>query len=166
LVAGFIIYADDLFNAPASLWVSAVLMEPVGALFGYALAHSQGLSGRDSRTIAIETGVQSFTLTIAIITLSFEGQERDDVLLFPLLYGFMYIVNSSWIIVLLRYYVAPFDAPEDEGGDGDGGNVEDNGVPKNKEAYLNVNASDEPQPDKEKQQELVGVLKVQTLDTV
>lgn len=92
-------------------------MEPCGAFFGYGAAYLVGIGRKDCRTIGIETGVQSFTLTIAIIALSFDGDERDDVLLFPLLYGTMYIINSIWIVALLRYVVAPYDTDEDKGDD-------------------------------------------------
>ena len=117
LVLGLVAYYDDIANAPASLWVSAIIMEPCGAFFGYGAAYLTGINRKDCRTIALETGVQSFTLTMAIITLSFEGEERDDVLLFPLLYGVMYIVNSVWIVSLLRYVVAPMDDDKEDGGD-------------------------------------------------
>ena len=114
LVLGVVTYFDEITGAPAALWVSAILMEPCGAFFGYGAAYLVGIGRKDCRTIAIETGVQSFTLTIAIIALSFEGDERDDVLLFPLLYGTMYIINSIWIVALLRYVVAPMDEDADE----------------------------------------------------
>lgn len=118
LALGIIAYLDEISKAPASLWVSAILMEPCGAFFGYGTAYALGIGRKDCRTIAIETGVQSFTLTIAIIALSFDGEERDEVLLFPLLYGTMYIINSIWIVVLLRFVLAPLDldAEADENG--------------------------------------------------
>jgi bile acid transporter len=109
LVVGLVVYFDKISKAPASLWISAIAMEPCGALFGYGAAYAAGINRKDCRTIGIETGVQSFTLTMAIIALSFDGDQRDDVLLFPLLYGIMYIVNSVWIVALLRFVVAPLD---------------------------------------------------------
>lgn len=112
LIAALIVYWEDLKTAPWELWVIAIIMEPAGALFGYFFSTAVKLSRKDARTIGIETGVQSFTLTIAIITLSFDGDERDEVLLFPILYGVMYIVNSVWIILFLKYYVATFDEPD------------------------------------------------------
>jgi bile acid transporter len=122
LVSVLYIYHEDLRNAPWEMWLIASIMEPAGALFGYFFAKWVKLSRKDARTIGIETGVQSFTLTIAIITLSFDGDERDDALLFPILYGVMYIVNSVWIILFLRYYLAPLDeadeSPDQNWGDG------------------------------------------------
>jgi bile acid transporter len=117
LVTAVVSYHAEMAAAPASLWVSAVLMEPAGAFFGYGASYMAGLSRKDCRTIGIETGVQNFTLTIAIITLSFSGEARDDYLLFPILYGFMYVINSGWIILLLKYCLAPMDARDEKGGD-------------------------------------------------
>ena len=38
-------------------------------------------------------------------------EEVEDAILFSLLYGIMYVVNSLWLIALLRYS-AQFDIPE------------------------------------------------------
>ena len=71
------------------------------------------LLNRDCRTICLETGVQNFTLTIAIITLSFKDESaRNNVLLFPITYGFCYIINSVLIVLFLKNYVSTFDESE------------------------------------------------------
>mmetsp|Transcript_32455 Transcript_32455/g.71434 ORF Transcript_32455/g.71434 Transcript_32455/m.71434 type:complete len:333 (-) Transcript_32455:144-1142(-) len=114
LALGIYAYAPALRKAPAALWILAVVMEPAGAAFGYLLATLAGLSSKDRRTIGIETGVQSFTLAIAIVSLSYDGEFRDDAVLFPILYGVMYLANSAWIVLVLRYLVAPFDTEEEE----------------------------------------------------
>ena len=117
LVVFIIVYGDDIIDAPASLWISAIIMEPVGGLFGYGMGRLAKLSSKDCRTILLETGIQNFSLTIAMITLSFDGDERRQVLLFPLLYGIMYIINGVWIVLVLRYKLAPLDEvdiPEEE----------------------------------------------------
>lgn len=114
VVAAFLFYHEDMGTAPAALWIIAFLMEPVGALFGYSGATLLGLDRKDCRTIGIETGVQSFTLTMAIIVLSFSGEDRDKALIFPILYGVMYLVNSAWIVFVLRYLVAPLDNTEED----------------------------------------------------
>ena len=114
LVTAVVQYHKEMAAAPAALWISAAIMEPAGALFGYFAAHLGKLSRKDCRTIGIETGVQNFTLTIAIITLSFSGAARDEYLLFPVLYGFMYVINSGWIILFLKYYLAPMDKLDDK----------------------------------------------------
>jgi predicted Na+-dependent transporter len=115
LVFYLITSGKEMITAPASLWISAILMEPLGALFGYVSAMYLGLNRKDCRTIGLETGVQNVTLTIAIVALSFEGKQRDEVMLFPLLYGLWYIINSTWLVLFLRLYVAPMDDQIEEG---------------------------------------------------
>ena len=79
-------------------------MEPLGCGFGYLAASLTGLPRQDRRTISLECGVQAFTFTMAVISLSFEEcSERTDAILFCLIYGIMYIINSLWLIVLFRY---------------------------------------------------------------
>jgi len=109
LVSAIVIYGKDLKNIPASIWVIGVVMQPVGCLFGYYIAKILGQSLRDQRTISLETGVQNFSLTMAIITLTFKGQEQKDTLMFPLSYGLMYFVNSMLLVAFYRYYLAPQD---------------------------------------------------------
>ena len=113
VVVAFLVYHSDMAKAPVALWIIAFLMEPAGALFGFVSATVLGLSRKDCRTIGIETGVQSFTLTLAIIALSFSGEDRDKAIIFPILYGVMYLANSVWIVLSLRFLVAPHDEDEE-----------------------------------------------------
>ena len=109
-LVGFLVrYWAELGDAPGELWAIAVVMEPMGCAFGYLAASLTGLPRQDRRTISLECGVQAFTFTMAVISLSFEDcNERTEAILFCLLYGIMYILNSSWLIVLFRYS-ATFD---------------------------------------------------------
>ena len=118
LVAVIIGCADNeaLFNdASASLWTVTGLMEPLGALAGFAAAAAVGLSRRDGCTVALETGVQNSTLAIAIVELSFrKGSERDVVMRGPLAYSLFYLVHSVWLVLLFRRVIGP-PAEETEG---------------------------------------------------
>ncbi|KAJ1400319.1 sodium bile acid symporter family-domain-containing protein [Ochromonadaceae sp. CCMP2298] len=109
LTLGLYTYASMLAKAPTSLWIIAILMEPAGAAFGYTFSTLAGLSYKDRRTIGVETGVQSFSLAIAIVAFSFKGDFHDDAILFPILYALMYLMNSFWIVLVLRYIVAPYE---------------------------------------------------------
>ena len=84
-------------------------MQPTGCLFGYWASKFLGLTPKDQRTISLETGVQNFGLTMAIINLTFTGQELKDTLQFPLSYGLLYFGNSVIVVALYRYYLAPQD---------------------------------------------------------
>jgi predicted Na+-dependent transporter len=83
---------QDLFTSGYKLYVASVFMVPIGALCGYGLSAAAKLPHKQRRTVALETGIQNSTLTIAIITLSFprgtdaETKLQDDVLAFALMY--------------------------------------------------------------------------------
>lgn len=95
-------------------------MQPTGCLFGYWMSKALGLTLKDQRTISLETGVQNFGLTMAIINLTFTGAELKDTLQFPLSYGLMYFVNSMLLVALYRYYLAPQDDDLIITGEGEG----------------------------------------------
>lgn len=123
-VVAFILYMYlywvNISKAVAGLWVSALLMEPIGAFFGYSSAYVLRLSTKDCRTIAIETGVQSFALTLAMVAISFDGDEREEVIIFPLLYGIFYIINSAWIVCVLKWVIPlPAEVKEEKPIDAD-----------------------------------------------
>lgn len=108
LVVGIV--ETDVHKSNWRVWLVGGLMEPIGAAFGYGVSYLLKLHPRDCRTVSLETGVQNSSLAIAIASLSFDGQIRDDVLVFPFMYSFFYCVNSIWIVVLYRY-LAKYDPP-------------------------------------------------------
>ena len=112
LVFGVIENEEKLFKTtPWSVWVISIIFQPLGCAFGYFVARNGAkLTNKDSRTISLETGVQNFTLTIAVINLSFKNESiRNDVLIFPITYGFCYIINSVLLVLFLKHYVSNFD---------------------------------------------------------
>ena len=70
----------DLFSSGWKLWFCSIVMLPLAACFGYGLSTLAKLPPKQRRTIALETGIQNTTLTIAIIILSYPGGETaaDD----------------------------------------------------------------------------------------
>ena len=105
-------YERQLAKAPAKLWVIAIVMEPLGCAFGYIAAHLTGLEQKDQRTISLECGVQAFTFTMALIKLSFpKCDQLDKVIIFSLLYGIMYLINSLWLVALFRN-LSQYDRPK------------------------------------------------------
>ena len=116
LVSSLVLYWEDFGNLPASVWFMGFILQPLGCGFGYFVANALGMTGKDKRTISLETGVQNFTLTIAIINLSFTDPVLRSVIMYPLAYGLMYFLNSLLIVVFYKYYLAPLDAPEEQEG--------------------------------------------------
>jgi predicted Na+-dependent transporter len=109
LAYGIAAYHKTMLALPAGVWLAAAAMEPLGAAFGYAAARGARLAPFHARAIALETGVQNATLTLAMVALSFKGEERDRVLIFPLLYSLWYVINSAWLVVLFRHSAARDD---------------------------------------------------------
>jgi len=111
---------QSIWSAPAGSYVTALLMLTVGSAAGYVLGWMFKFPRRQSRTIALETGIQNSTLTIAILTLSFpvtDGNEeskqlQEEILQFPLLYSVFLIVDSV-VLTAIFYYVSEWD-PEEE----------------------------------------------------
>jgi BASS family bile acid:Na+ symporter len=102
LVVG-IIQNKSLFSESGKMWVASIIFQPLGCLIGYWLTIATGLPKVDARTISLQTGIQSATLVIAIISLTFPDKyTQDRCLIFPLFYSFWYIINSGWLTVLFH----------------------------------------------------------------
>lgn len=104
----------DIFLAPASEWVTCFLMLLVGAAAGYGLSVLAGLRRYQARTVAIETGIQNSTLTIAIITFSFGSDPNllSQGLRFPLLYSLVIIICGI-LQAGFFYWSSQYDSEED-----------------------------------------------------
>jgi len=104
LISIMFLHWSKIASASWELWVFAFLMEPMGCLFGYCTSRLLGLPARTHPTIALECGVQNFPFTMIVISLSFgaDSKEGKEAFVFPVLYGLAYVVNSSWIVLLLR----------------------------------------------------------------
>ena len=84
-------------------WFLGALFEPVGCGFGYAAATLAGLDARDRTAVALETGVQNYTLVISIAVLTYTGCTRVEALTFVLIASLWYIFSSTWVVLLLRH---------------------------------------------------------------
>jgi BASS family bile acid:Na+ symporter len=104
LVSGFILHWNKIITASWELWVFAFIMEPLGCFFGYCMSRLLVLPPRAHPTIALECGVQNFPFAMIVISLSFgaDSKEGKEAFVFPVLYGLAYVVNSAWIVLLLR----------------------------------------------------------------
>ena len=120
----------DLFTSGWKLYFCSIIMLPFAAFFGYGLSTMAKLPLKQRRTIALETGIQNTTLTIAIIILSYPGGDKaaDDlqnkVLAFPLMFTFFLIILSSVIAYIFNKIsaneeVAVENAAEAKGQEGD-----------------------------------------------
>lgn len=114
LVLG-IVQNPDLF-VPSKFqktWIGAAFFQPVGTTLGFLIAKLFRLSGPELRAVVLETGVQNYTIAIAVAGIAFTGCQRSIVLTFILAASFWYIINSAWITALLRW-TSKFDSEEDK----------------------------------------------------
>lgn len=117
-------YGSFFSETPWQVWVMGAIMQPLGCAFGYYVSMVLGMPIRDMRTISLETGIQSFSLTIAVIQLSFEDDYLRYALMFPVAYGFLYLFWSPIIVLLFRHYnnlatTEDAESPEKEIEEGD-----------------------------------------------
>ena len=141
LLSVILFYSDIIFgqdDSSYSIWIIGTLMQPIGCFFGYYTAKLVGRRGgnlnhKDQRTISLETGVQNFSLAFAIANLSFGTTEEDGgdgevqvhkAIVYPMVYGCLYVINTAIIVSFYRWYLAPKDDTTD---DEDGEEGEDNG---------------------------------------
>lgn len=111
-VAGAIVSYQDFFQeAGYSIWITAVIMQPIGCSFGYIVSKLLGMSPKETRTISLETGIQNFSIALAVVQLSFAADEEAQkyALMFPACYGFLYLFWSAILVVFFKYYLAPRD---------------------------------------------------------
>jgi bile acid transporter len=113
LISSLVIYGAKFAEMDYKTWVIGIILQPLGCAFGYFVSKFFGMSLIDQRTISLETGVQNFTLTLAVINLTFKGDVLEEVLMYPLCYGIMYFANSALIVFLYRY-LAELDDDDDE----------------------------------------------------
>lgn len=91
-----------LIDAPASIFASAVLLGIIGFILGYGASTAAGLSSKQTRTVALETGIQNTPLTMAIILATFPAEQQKAALILPILYAVFIVVNSLLASLLFR----------------------------------------------------------------
>jgi len=104
-VTGLVTY-PELLNPgkyPAE-WGLAAMFQPLGCAIGFVMAKAAKLDEPDVRAVALETGIQSYPLILALVSLSFKvgSCEWEEVSRFVLISTFWYIISSLWIVTLMR----------------------------------------------------------------
>jgi solute carrier family 10 (sodium/bile acid cotransporter), member 2 len=91
-----------LLSTPWYVFFAAVGLGLFGMLLGYWLAKLLRQDNNRSRTISLETGIQNGPLAVLIVTLTFQGEMQQQVLLIPVLYSLFIVLTSSVITVWYR----------------------------------------------------------------
>ncbi|MBO6758129.1 MAG: bile acid:sodium symporter [Roseibium sp.] len=88
-------------TAPAT-YFAAIMLGVFGITVGYLFARSLRLHPRGVRTIALETGIQNAPLAIAIIVLTFPGEEQQSIMAVGALYSLFIVMTSTLVTLLFR----------------------------------------------------------------
>jgi bile acid:Na+ symporter, BASS family len=87
-------------------YAGAILLGLLGFLFGYGLSAALKLHPRNSRTIALETGIQNGPLAIAIVAFTFVGTTlapmQQAVMAVPALYSLFIVITSTLVTLYFR----------------------------------------------------------------
>ncbi len=91
-----------LATTPWPIYFAAIGLGIVGMAIGFVLARLLRQDANRSRTIALETGIQNGPLAVLIVTLTFTGEQQQQVLLIPVLYSLFIVLSSSAVTVWFR----------------------------------------------------------------
>ena len=84
-----------LLSIPASVYLAATLLGPIGFVLGYIAARYCRLTPRQCRAVSLETGIQNAALALGVIILSFPESQHAELLLAPMLYGVIVVPFSA-----------------------------------------------------------------------
>ncbi len=91
-----------LLDTGLAIYFATIGIGLMGMLFGYWVARGLGQDTNRARTISLETGIQNGPLAVLVITLSFTGQQQQEVLLIPILYSLFIVLTSTAITLWYR----------------------------------------------------------------
>ena len=88
-------------TAPSTYFV-AIMLGVFGIMIGYLFARSLRLHPRNARTVSLETGIQNAPLAIAIIALTFSGDEQQSIMAVGALYSLFIVITSTLVTLMFR----------------------------------------------------------------
>jgi sodium/bile acid cotransporter 2 len=91
-----------LATTPWPVYFAAIGLGLIGMVLGFGLAKLLRQDNNRSRTISLETGIQNGPLAVLIVTLTFTGEQQQQVLLIPVLYSLFIVLTSSAVTVWYR----------------------------------------------------------------
>lgn len=91
-----------LLTTDPSTYFAAIMLGVFGIAIGYAFARILRLHPRNARTVALETGIQNAPLAIAIIALTFAGDEQQGIMSVAALYSLFIVMTSTLVTLIFR----------------------------------------------------------------
>ncbi|GGB47649.1 sodium transporter [Roseibium aquae] len=91
-----------LLSTTPSTYFAAIMLGVFGITVGYLFARALKLHPRNVRTVALETGIQNAPLAIAIIALTFSGEEQQSIMAVGALYSLFIVLTSTAVTLIFR----------------------------------------------------------------
>jgi BASS family bile acid:Na+ symporter len=93
---------EFLMTTGWATYFAAIGLGVFGFILGYGFSTLLKLHPRNSRTIALETGIQNGPLAIAIIAFTFAGTEAQSYMAVPALYSLFIVITSTLLTLWFR----------------------------------------------------------------
>jgi predicted Na+-dependent transporter len=103
MILGVSIYQHDISHASRNLWAIAFLLQLFGGLSGWILAFIFSVPFLDRLTVSVDSAGRGFILAIALLTFAFHSEHKEDLVVYPLIFGIVAILNLLWVIPLYRF---------------------------------------------------------------
>lgn len=91
-----------LLTTAPSTYFAAIMLGVFGIAIGYMFARILKLHPRNARTVALETGIQNAPLGVAIIALTFSGDEQQGIMAIAALYALFIVISSTVVTLIFR----------------------------------------------------------------
>ena len=91
-----------LMTTDPATYFAAIMLGVFGISIGYAFAKLLRLHPRNARTVALETGIQNAPLAIAIIVLTFPGEDQQSIIAVGALYSLFIVMTSTAFTLVFR----------------------------------------------------------------
>jgi BASS family bile acid:Na+ symporter len=91
-----------LLDTTPATYFAAIMLGVFGIAIGYTFARILKLHPRNARTVALETGIQNAPLAIAIIALTFSGEEQQSIIAVGALYSLFIVITSTLVTLIFR----------------------------------------------------------------
>ena len=91
-----------LMTTQAATYFAAIMLGVFGITIGYVFAKTLRLHPRNARTVALETGIQNAPLAIAIIVLTFPGEDQQAIVAVGALYSLFIVMTSTVVPLIFR----------------------------------------------------------------
>lgn len=103
MILGVAIYKDDIRHASHTLWATAFLLQLFGGFSSWIIGLILRIPFLDTLSLSIDSGTRGFILSIAIISFAFHSSNKEEIVIYPLIYGIITILNLLWVLPLYRF---------------------------------------------------------------